>query len=225
MRTGQGQKVSVFDPCSSRHDPKLQSGIRRLLEKMAYELSPLRLEGENAQCCSFGGQTAIANPGLVQKAVAWRIGQSPHPYVVYCVNCRDTFAAAGKPTAHILDLLFGQEGFERPVPTWSQRRQNRQELKRILTATAREEAPVLPHVDISESLKQKLHSAYLLEEDCIKTLLYCEQTGKKLYDAKKDAFIGHLLIGYMTHWVEYRRQGDGFVLLNAYAHRMQIQEG
>ncbi len=83
----------------------------------------------------------------------------------------------------------------------------------------------MPTIEIAQLLKQKISDSYLFEEDCVKTLLHCEQSGQKIYDDQKDVFIGHLLIGYITHWIEYRPQGDGFVLLNAYAHRMLIQEG
>ena len=80
------------------------------------------------------------------------------------------------------------------------------------------------HIEISQPLKQKISDAYLLEEDCIDVILHCEQTGRKVYDSQRDVFIGHLLIGHMTHWVEYRPSGEGFAMLNAYAHRLQIKE-
>ena len=225
MNVMRGKVVSVFDPCSSRGEPELQSAVRRLLEKAGYILSPLPKELSDAQCCSFGGQTAIANPKAARNAVEKRVTQSPNPYVTYCSNCCDTFTAAGKSSEHILGLLFGSGDFERSAATWSQRRQNRLDLKTAFTAKHREGENDLPLVEISQSLKQKISDLYLLEEDCIKTLFHCEQSEQKLYDEQRDAFVGHLLIGYVTHWVEYRRAGSGFILLNAYAHRMQIQGG
>jgi len=32
------------------------------------------------------------------------------------------------------------------------------------------------------------------------------------------------LIGNMTYWVEYHSKDDGYELLNAYSHRMKIEE-
>lgn len=79
-------------------------------------------------------------------------------------------------------------------------------------------------LEIAPEMAQKLSENYLLEEDIRQVVAHCEQTGEKLYDASNDCWIGHLQIGYLTHWVVYRQTPSGFVLQNAYAHRMQIQE-
>ena len=35
-------------------------------------------------------------------------------------------------------------------------------------------------------------------------------------------FSGYAMVGRMTYWVEYRPEGSGYRLENAYAHRMEI---
>ena len=223
---GRGQEVSIFDPCASRGEPKLQQHVRDMLMSAGYVLSPLAREREHAQCCSFGGQIAIANPQAAHRAVRQRIAQSDYPYITYCTNCRDTFALAQKPVAHILDVLFGLNGWDRRPPTWSQRRRNRELLKNELLGQCEEETAMQRKeiLEIAPEMAQKLSENYLLEEDIRQVVAHCEQTGEKLYDASNDCWIGHLQIGYLTHWVVYRQTPSGFVLQNAYAHRMQIQE-
>ena len=43
-------------------------------------------------------------------------------------------------------------------------------------------------------------------------------------DKGTNSYTGHLMIGNMTYWAEYRKKDDGFELLNAYGHRMKIEE-
>ena len=223
------ETVSVFDPCASRHDPGVQQAVRGLAEKAGFDLQPLPMEGRLAQCCSWGGQVAIAHPPYAQHTVQERIAQGNQPYLAYCSNCRDLFAKAGKPVRHILDVVFGLNGPKRPPPTLTERRSRRLALKRYLLATfwnetLPEEAQSMALM-IAPELRQRLSDAYLLEADLAAVIEHCEGTGRKIEDPGSGSFFGHLMIGPMTYWVEYRPEPDGgFVLLNAYAHRMAIEE-
>jgi hypothetical protein len=77
---------------------------------------------------------------------------------------------------------------------------------------------------ITPDLRQKLNDAYLLEMDIAAVIEHCERSGRKILDPVTGNFCGHLLIGNMTHWVEYRPVAEGgFELVNAYAHRMRIE--
>ena len=77
---------------------------------------------------------------------------------------------------------------------------------------------------MTPELKQKLHSELLLETDITTVIAACEASGRKVLDPATGAFSGHLLIGHMTYWAEYRPvPGHGFELLNAYGHRMCIE--
>jgi hypothetical protein len=36
--------------------------------------------------------------------------------------------------------------------------------------------------------------------------------------------MGHAQLGRITYWVSYKKQGERFVLQNAYSHRIQLLE-
>ena len=77
---------------------------------------------------------------------------------------------------------------------------------------------------ISPELRRKLDQARLLEGEVAAVIQHCERTGRKLEDPAAGSFTGHLLVGHLTCWVEYRPlPGGGFQLLNAYAHRMTVE--
>jgi Fe-S oxidoreductase len=227
-RSFSGVRAAVFDPCSSRGEASTRQTVRKLAEKAGIELRPLPMEGEEARCCSWGGQVAVANPPYAEYVVKERIAQSEDPYIAYCSNCRDIFAAHGKPTWHILDLVFGLGGPERKPPTVTERRINRITLKRRLLEEYWEEKkemkPESAVISMTPELRRKLSDGLILEQDIAKVIESCESSGRKIYDQRTGNFSGHLKIGNMTFWTEYRKSTEGtFELINAYGHRMSIE--
>jgi hypothetical protein len=116
-------------------------------------------------------------------------------------------------------------------PSLSQRRRNRLTAKRNLLKrfwnTERDDSMDSKRsiaVTISKELTAKMNEALILEEDAVKTIEHCESSGNKLLDTEKGCFIGHLRIGIITYWVEYRKERDRFSLCNIYSHRLQIIE-
>ena len=223
------QTASVYDPCASRNEPALQQTIRNIATKAGFNLEPLPMEGKLAECCSFGGNVSIAYPPYASHMVNKRIGQNNHPYITYCSNCRDIFASENKKTWHILDIIFDLKNENKILPTISERRNNRLQLKHKLLEEFWKEKIIMevPEIklNISQELKEKLNKQYILEADISTVILNSERTGMKLIDSEKDTCTGHLQIGKMTYWVEYRIIHDNeFELENAYCHRMKIEE-
>ena len=221
-----GGEISLFDPCSARNYPETRQKVRMMLTEAGYLLKPLEYEGERAKCCSWGGQISIANPPYARWLIDKRISEKPVPYVVYCTNCRDIFAEAGKPVLHILDLILGLGGWDKRPPTYSKRRRNRELVKEsLMKELLNEEMP--PEKDItlliSQELEAKLHREKILEDDLAAVISFCEQTGRKLFNPKNGHFTGYHEIGHMTCWVEYHLEGDGYRVYNAYSHRMKIE--
>ena len=222
--------ASVFDPCASRHEPELQNSIRKIATKAGFNLEPLPMEGKMAECCSYGGQVAIANPPYARYTAQKRVNQNNNPYITYCSNCRDIFTKEGKQTWHILDILFNLEHKSREtLPSISQRRYNRLLLKQQIMKEFWNEQCIIKNDDmviqIPEELKEKLSNEYILESDIQKVISECEKTGSKIYNAEKKTHTGYMQIGNMTIWAVYRIiKEDNFELVNAYCHRMKIED-
>ncbi|MFZ4462989.1 MAG: pyridine nucleotide-disulfide oxidoreductase/dicluster-binding protein [Bacteroidales bacterium] len=223
------ETASIFDPCASRYEPDLQRTIRDLAIKEGFDLEPLPMEGKLAECCSFGGQVAVAYPPYASHSVKKRIEQNNKPYITYCSNCRDIFTAAKKQTWHILDIIFDLDNENRALPSISERRNNRLMLKQLVLNEFWKENIIMEKPEtklyISTELKEKFNKELILETDIYTVIEYCEQNGKKLFDPNAKTFSGYLQIGNMTYWVEYRaKQEFGFEVVNAYCHRMKIEE-
>lgn len=224
------ETVSVFDPCTSRHEANLQHSVRILAKHAHLTLNPLPYEGKYARCCSWGGQPSIANPSYARDVVKSRIAEGDSTYVAYCANCRDIFAQAGKTAYHIFDILFDLNDSVRPAPTFTQRRKNRIMLKKqLLNEFWNYDVNMEPENNkirlyISSGLKQKINSEMILEEDIEAVIDHCENTGRKILDPESGHFIGHMKVDNMTFWVEYAPRDDGFELFKAYGHRMSIVE-
>jgi hypothetical protein len=72
----------------------------------------------------------VPDPQLFDEITGNRAKASDKPYIVYCANCREVFAARGKESRHILDVYFGNE--LQGVPTLKQKRENALRLKKEL---------------------------------------------------------------------------------------------
>jgi Fe-S oxidoreductase len=224
----QRETVSVFDPCASREEPGVQQAIRALAGQAGFALEPLSLEKRLAACCSWGGQVKLTHPPYARYVIEMRIAQSEVPYIAYCANCRDILAAASKPCYHILDVVFGLNAAERVSPTITERKKNRVRLKcQVLSEFWKEETEMAQSkikLHISPQLRQKLDNEMILESEIEAVIEYCESSGRKVLDPESGHFSGHLQIGKVTYWAEYLPVDEGFDLVNAYSHRMSIEE-
>jgi len=221
------RRLAIHDPCSTRHYGCVGDGVRRLLGKLAVEIE--ELDGpQKTTCCGYGGLVRFANPAVAEKIVAKRIAQSPTDYVTYCAMCRDSFARQGKRALHVLDLMFPQTESDpaaRPDPGFSWRRENRARLKRrVLAEIWSEPMPDQPQtpIEISPQVRELLERRMILIDDARAVIEHAEATGEKL----EMVATGHLLAFYrpasVTFWVEYSVTENGFVVHNAYSHRMQV---
>lgn len=177
----------------------------------------------------------LANRPLAEAAVRRRIGESPLDYVTYCAVCRDFFAARGKRTLHLLDLIYGSDpaaDAERPAPGFSQRHENRARLKRKLlkevwgeemdgTQASYEAIPLRMTGEVQARLEERL----ILVEDIQRVIEHAERTGRKLLNPETGRFLAYFKPTAVTYWVEYSPEGDAFTVHNAYSHRMEIAEG
>lgn len=226
--------VAVHDPCSTRYETHIQDSIRNILHKMGCEVQELALNREKTECCSYGGLMWLANRPLSEKTIQRRIDESPLDYVTYCAMCRDFFARRGKPTLHIMDLIFASGQAElanRPGPGFSQRHENRARLKtKILKDIWSETMPEQPAFEsirliLPEAVQQQIEDRFILTEDIQKVLEYAERTGKRLVNPSNGHFLASYKPASVTYWVEYTPQDGAFLIHKTYSHRMEIGMG
>ncbi|MFH0824579.1 MAG: FAD-dependent oxidoreductase, partial [Pseudomonadota bacterium] len=124
--------VSVHDPCTSRYETRIQAAVRNIVQSLGFEIAELPLSRDKTACCGFGGLMYFADRDLAQRVIRRRVSGTAGDLTAYCAVCCDHFASMGKPTTHLLDLIFGgqlEQRAEARTPDYSQRRENRVRLK------------------------------------------------------------------------------------------------
>jgi Fe-S oxidoreductase len=233
---GRAQKeLCVYDPCSARACAAARLSVRSLLVRRGFRVKELGQGGETAACCGVGGHIRTSNPGLFERIVLERAGEDTAPYVAYCSNCRDAFAATGKACSHVLDEVFATGDGRRPAPSLALRDENRRALKselagRLGGAAPPDCGPPRPTLRINEGLRAKMERMLVSEADAREAVAWCEENDAKLLDAGTGRFIGHRRVGAVTCWVVYTplpedaRDGAAFELVNVYCHRLRLRE-
>jgi hypothetical protein len=225
--------VSIHDPCTTRYESHIQDSVRNILHRLGYQTRELPLSRERTECCSYGGLMWLANRELAQAVVERRIAESHLDYVTYCAVCRDFFAARGKRTLHLLDLIYGQDPdgrATRPSPGYSERHENRARLKRKLLKEVWREDMDGPstfeaiQLVIADDVRARLEQRLILVEDIQRVIEFAERTDSKLLNRQTGHWLAHHRPNAVTYWVEYTLEGDAFVVHNAYSHRMQVVE-
>jgi glutamate synthase (NADPH/NADH) small chain len=227
-------RLALHDPCTTRHERPMQDSVRHILAQLGYEVEELPLSRERTECCSYGGLMWFANRELAQQVVQRRIEASPADYVTYCATCRDFFASRGKRSLHLLDLIFAADleaRATRPDPGYSWRHENRARLKcRLLKEVWGEEMPDQAayeaiQLQISAEVRARLEERLILVEDIQQVIEFAERAGARFLDADTGRYLASHRPASVTYWVEYSPQGDGFVVHNAYSHRMLVGRG
>lgn len=227
--------VAVLDPCTARGEDAMQQAVRRLLERRGISIEELRTSGYYTECCGYGGLMSNANPAVARKVVRNRARQSPRDYVAYCAMCRDNLASVGKPTVHLLDLLWNEQDEQGPAlqkgPGYSQRHENRARLKQHLLKDCwgeiTEKAMELEHIVllVKPDVQAILDERRILLEDIRKVIDHAEKTGERFFNPRVGQWLASFRPTRVTYWVQYVPVAEGFEIHNAYAHRMEIVKG
>lgn len=225
------RQVCIHDPCTARAETAMQDSVRHLLEQLGATTSETDTSRQQTSCCGYGGLVSFANPEVAGKLAERRCQENPQDYLAYCAMCRDLFAATGKRTYHLLDLIWGEadSAAARQSPDFSQRRENRLRLKnRLLKELWSEqtgEEQAMMKLEIAAALRKQMEQRMILVEDVRQVIEYAEASGNKLVNPQNGRLTAHFRPGCVTYWVEYSAGTDGFVVHNAYSHRMQVVEG
>jgi Fe-S oxidoreductase len=227
--------LALHDPCGTRHDADLRNAVRALLAKAGQEITEPLLTGETTECCGFGGLLADANPPLGRKVAQRRAQSAPGDFVTYCAMCRDMLAKGGARISHMLDLCLpdpaDKDPSARPAPGHSQRRENRARLRERLLKTLWNEDPAPDEpfeairVAFTPEASAIVEERRILVSDVQKVLFRARTTGRTFVSVQT----GRLLAAHrpvnVTYWVEYEPDGEGYLVHNAWCHRMQVMGG
>jgi len=164
--------------------------------------------------------------------VYYRTAVSGHDYLAYCAMCRDNLAAAGKRTAHLIELIFpnvdGADPAARGWISWSERRSNRIRVKREILYNLGEERalPMEQHesirLNMSTEVLRMIDERRILEDDVRKVIDFAERNGKRMQHCESGNYLAYYQPENVTFWVEYSPAEEGFTVHNAYCHRMKI---
>lgn len=82
----------------------------------------------------------------------------------------------------------------------------------------------LEHIrlSISDELKTQLEKRHILDADIRQVIDYAEKSGVRLLNRKSGHLLAHFKPASVTFWVEYTAEGGGFIVHNAYSHRMEV---
>ncbi|MBM4275844.1 MAG: FAD-binding protein [Deltaproteobacteria bacterium] len=103
---------NIHDACGARGMPQIHDAVRRLVTDMGHGLEEMPHSREATICCGAGGMVEAVNAPLAQKMQDFRLSEANRDLITYCATCRARFRAAGRPAAHLLELLFN--------PRWRQ---------------------------------------------------------------------------------------------------------
>lgn len=225
--------VAVQDACTTRHEKHIHESVRRILQKLGFAIEELPTNREKTECCGYGGLMLFANRKLADDVVRRRIGESSADYVAYCAMCRDNFAAKGKKTYHLLDLIYGKADDASVVkkgPGYSQRRENRARLKNKMLkevwgdkVAEQKKSFETIELNIPDEVNEIMEERLILKEDVQKVIEYAERTGNKILNRNNGHIMAYHRPVSVTYWVEYTPQEDGFVIHNVYSHRMVVE--
>ncbi len=227
-----GKSYVVHDPCTSRYEPAWQEAVRQGLTAMGTEFHELKMSRDLTECCGYGGVAWLAHPELVHDIIQRRIGEDQADYLTYCVMCRDLFVAEGKPTLHLLDLLFGKDLDSLAIhegPDYSQRHENRIRVKQkmIKLITGKDQIQVETYekyeVILSQEMRDLIESRLILVEDIQKVIEHAETSHEFFVNQESGHALACFKPNLITYWVEYSKSGGSYLIHDAYSHRMEIE--
>jgi hypothetical protein len=159
-----------------------------------------------------------------------RAAQSDADYVTYCAMCRDRFAHEGKRAVHILDLVFTSgvaDPAGRPDPGFSRRRDNRARLKERLLRDlwGEKETPMESPCNLifPDEIRHLLEKRMILEQDIRRVIDYAEQSGDRIQDQSTGRSVASFRSACVTYWVEYSMEHGGYLVHDAWSHRMEVR--
>jgi Fe-S oxidoreductase len=126
---------SLHDSCTARDETELMDSVREVVTMMGHQVEEMAYSRDKTRCCGAGGMVPYVDLELYLKLAERRANEASCDMLTYCAACRETFAAVGKPSIHVLDLVFSPdwpEGLYKPPGMGKARQEKQAELKKLL---------------------------------------------------------------------------------------------
>lgn len=221
---GLEKPAALHDSCGARGNAHVQQSIRQLAAQMGCELTETPYSGDRSPCCGYGGLTAYANREVAREMTQKCLERSDLPYISYCMACRDRFAREGRESRHILELVYGTHAGA--PPDISEKRYNRLTLKNKLLQDIWGEETETMNCDFAVTYTKEaltmMDDRMILKSDVIQVLQNLRETGEAVLDSESGLCITRMRLGNVTFWVKYQETDEGYHVLGAYSHRMNI---
>jgi hypothetical protein len=227
-----GDVLALHDPCAARGTMTTRGSVREILQTLGQEIEELPLGQALTRCCGYGGLMDAANPALGRAMARSRADDTGRDLLCWCVMCRDRLRATGKASLHMLDLLFpaldARLAAARPAPGISDRQRNRLVFRNdILHGLWHEALPGQSAMDgikilVDEDLAQKLEARRILLTDIKAVILSAEEHGVQFENREKGRLLTSHRPKQVTFWVEYSKTDAGYIVHDAYCHRMLV---
>ncbi len=216
--------IAVHDSCGARGDHETQISIRRIAEALGCQVVDTPYSGDQSPCCGYGGLTQYTNREVAKEMTGKCLERSDLPYLSYCMACRDRFAREGRESMHLLELVYGTSADN--CPDISRKRYNRLGLKNQLRQELWNEE--VDTVDLGYQIRytpeaeKMMDDRMILKTDVIDVMEHLRETREAVQDAETGLLITRCRIGNVTFWVKYREIPEGYEILSAYSHRMNV---
>lgn len=100
-------EFSLHDPCPVRYENNVHEDVRKILYKLGIKVVEFDQNRKKTQCCGAGAMVGVTNPKVAKKQMERRSREAKTENIIcYCQSCCESMISVGKPTIHILDLLF-----------------------------------------------------------------------------------------------------------------------
>jgi len=225
------KKLAVHDACTTRYDKPLQNSIRNILLALGHQVQELENSRETTTCCGYGGLMSYVNREVARKVVEKRIAENPEDYLAYCAICRDHFAARGKRTYHLLDLIFGSSDHDLAGdqgPGFSKRQENRYRCKKsLLKKVWGEEIQTREpgfELAISAAVRSSMEERMILTGDIIEVISHARSSGNVMENTETGTMVAYYKHRNVTYWVEFTVENESiYHIQKAYSHRLVIK--
>lgn len=222
-----GESYMIHDACGARDETEARESVRRLLDRMGCRISEPEYTGDKSPCCGYGGLVQFSNSQVAGEMTALCTKEVDITRMTYCMNCRDRFTKSGARAVHILELIYdGKSAAGRDAPGYSLRQDNREGLKRAMLAefwNEKQPEPKRIPLTYTKELAALLEKRLILERDIREVISNAIETGSFIREGNSGVMIANKRIGHVTFWVSFTPEGDGWQVLKAYSHRMEIR--